>query len=200
MGSRRRKKHFSLNRWWLRYEYKHTTAAILALILFVVLLDTAVLNGPFSYLESQEYLGGFIVGILSASFFTAAPAAVLLVHLAQNNLDPLALAVLVGAGGAVGDLLLLLFFEERIYHELLPVFRRLRFKWAGKRQPRRRRRMSVPLLLTGSAVIMTPLPDEVGIGMLGISRFPQIFVFVICLSLDTLGAALTILTVRGFFG
>jgi hypothetical protein len=198
VGLSRRKKYFGLNRWWLRYEYKHTTIAILGITIFVILLDGAVLNGLFQFIERLDYLGGLIAGLLLASFFTAAPAIVLVVHLAQNNLDPLILAVLIGLGSALADLFLILFFEERIYHELVPVFRRLRFKWAGRKRPRRRRKMSAPLLLLGSFIIMTPLPDEVGIGLLGISRFPQIFIFIICLALNTLGAALTILTVRGF--
>lgn len=180
-----------LNRWWLRYEYKHTTFAVLGIVLFVSLLDSAFLAATFSFLEDFGYLGGLIAGVLSASFFTAVPAVVLVVDLATTTgLDPLLLALTVGAGSAIGDMLLLLFFEERIFYELRPLFKKLRLSFLV--QDKRRKRTSLPLLLSGAAIIVTPLPDEIGLGLLGISHFPKAFIFVICLALNTLGAALVI--------
>lgn len=189
----------ALNRTWLRYEYKHTTIAILGIVLFVFLFDSAFMASIFSFLKSQHYLGAFIAGIMAASFFTAAPALVLVLELAMLQLDPLWLAVLVGLGSAVGDLLLMLFFEERIFYELRPLFKRLKLKFLVRR-PRRNSRGSSLLLLAGAFIIVSPLPDEIGLGLLGISRFPQIFIFVVCLALNTLGAALLILAVRTIAG
>lgn len=194
MGKRKKPFFHRLNQVWLKYEYKHTTIAVAALLLFVLLFDTAFMSAIFSFLNNQQYLGGFIAGMLSASFITAAPAAVLIVELAQH-LDPLALAVLIGIGSAAGDMVLLLFFEERIFHELAPLGRRLGLKRFVKRAGKGKR-MSAPLLLTGAVVIMTPVPDEIGLGLLGISHFPKVFLFLICLALNTLGASLFVLSVR----
>jgi hypothetical protein len=181
-----------INRWWLNYEYKHTTAAVVALALFVFLLDSALLTSVFKFLEGFGYAGGLIAGILSASFFTAAPALVLIIDLA-HQLDPLPLAVIVGVGASLGDMVILLFFEERIFHELKPVYLRLRGKHRGRpRKPRR----SAPLLLLGTLFISSPLPDEIGLGLLGISHFPKIVILVICLGLNVLGAAIIILAAR----
>jgi hypothetical protein len=194
----KRKKQNKMNEWWLHYEYKHTTVAILAIAAFVGLLDSALLTGVFHFIESQQYVGGLIAGMFSASFFTAGPATVLIIDLARQ-LDPLPLAVIVGVGAAVGDLLLLLFFEERIFHELRPVFLRLHPKKfrTGRRQKQRR---STVMLLLGTFIITTPLPDEVGIGLLGISHFPKTVLFVICLAVNIAGAALLILGIRAFAG
>jgi hypothetical protein len=193
----KRKKRNRLNEWWLHYEYKHTTFAVVAIVVFVLLLDSAFLTGVFEFIEGQHYLGGLIAGVLSASFFTAAPAVVMIVDLA-TKLDPLPLAVIVGVGAAVGDMLLLLFFEERIYHELKPLFIRLHPKrFRAGRQPRRR---STAMLLIGTFVITTPLPDEVGLSLLGISHFPKVVILVICLGLNVLGAALLILGARAIAG
>lgn len=195
MGRSKNKKFLHrLNQRWLRYEYKHTTIAISALILFVLLFNTAFLTSVFTFFEGLGYLGGLIAGALSASLITAAPALVLIVQLAQD-LDPLALALLVGIGSAIGDMILLLFFEERIFAELAPLGRKLGLNRFIKRRARKRR-MSTPLLLTGAFVIMTPLPDEVGLGLLGISHFPKPFLFLLCLALNTLGASLVITAAR----
>lgn len=183
-----------LNRLWLRYEYKHTTIAVAALLLFVLLFDSALMNTIFHSLNQFGYIGGLVAGVLAASLITAAPALVLIVELAQH-VDPLALALIVGLGNALGDMILLLFFDERIFHELAPLGRRLGIARRISRT-RKSKRMSTPLLLTGAFVIMTPLPDEIGLGLLGISHFPRIFIFIICIALNTLGAALVIFTAR----
>jgi hypothetical protein len=181
-----------LNKLWLAYEYKHTTAAVIAIALFVFLLDSALLASVFKYLESLGFLGGLLAGMLSASLFTAAPALVLIIDLAPQ-LDPLFLALIVGVGAALGDMIILLFFEERIFHELKPVYLRLRGRNRGRpRKPRR----SAALLLLGTFFITSPLPDEVGLGLLGISHFPKVVILVICLGLNVLGAALIILAAR----
>lgn len=195
MGHSRARKTFlhRLNQRWLRYEYKHTTLAMVALITFVLLFNTAFMASIFEFLDSLGYIGGLIAGALSASLITAAPALVLVVELAQH-LDPLALALLVGVGSAIGDMILLLFFEERIFTELAPLGRKLGLTRFVKRS--RKRRMSTPLLLAGAFVIMTPLPDEVGLGLLGISHFPKAFLFLLCLALNTLGASLVITAAR----
>lgn len=195
MGQSSKNKKFwhRLNQRWLRYEYKHTSIAVGALLLFVLLFDTAFLHSVFAFLNDLEYLGGLIAGVLSASLITAAPAVVLVVELA-HHLDPLALALLVGVGSAIGDMILLLFFEERIFAELAPLGRRLKLGRLLRRS--RKRRMSTPLLLAGAFVIMTPLPDEVGLGLLGVSHFPKIFLFLLCLALNTLGASLVIMAAR----
>lgn len=190
----RKKTLQKVNRLWLSYEYKHTTIAIIALLFFVLLFDSAFMTTAFQYLNQLGYFGGLVAGMLSASLITAAPALVLVVELAQH-LDPLTLALIVGLGSAIGDMILLLFFEERIFQELAPLGRKFGVARFVKRA-RKRRRMSTPLLLTGAFVIMTPLPDEVGLGLLGISRFPKVFIFIICLALNTLGNSLVIFTAR----
>lgn len=151
------------------------------------------MHSVFNYLNGLGYLGGLIAGALSASLITAAPALVLIIELAQH-LDPLALALCVGVGSALGDMILLVFFEERIFTELAPLGRKLGLRRFFKRS--RKRRMSTPLLLSGAFVIMTPLPDEVGLGLLGISHFPRAFLFLLCLALNTLGASLVITAAR----
>jgi hypothetical protein len=181
---------------WRRYQYKHTTGAIIAVVSFVTLLDSALLAAIFNSIEDLEYVGGFIAGLLSASFFTAIPALVLVIDLA-NQLDPLTLAMMVGLGNAVGDMILLLFFEEQVFGELKPIFKRLHLV---KRYKRLRRGRATLSLLGGIVFIVTPLPDEVGLGLLGISHFPKPVILVICWGLNTLGASAVIMAARNLGG
>jgi hypothetical protein len=191
MAGKKHKKrpHSALHRWWIAYEYKHTTGAIIGVILFVTLLDSALLTAVFNFFESTGYVGGFIAGVLSASFFTAVPALVVVVDLA-GQLDHLPLAMMVGLGNAVGDMILLLFFEERVFGELRPLFKKLHIAKRFKRMKRGRRTLA---LLGGVFFLISPLPDEIGLSLLGISHFPKPVLLAICWGLNTLGASAVIL-------
>lgn len=174
-----------VNTWWLNYEYKHTTLAVLGLALFVLLVDSALFITVFRTLDSAGYVSGFIAGLFSVSFFTAAPALLLVIELAQH-LDPLLLALLMALGSALGDWLILKFFEERIFTELRPLF----IKW---RLPRLKRRLDRPatrwiLVLGGALFISTPLPDEIGLALMGISRYNRVKILIICFALNFAGA------------
>lgn len=182
-----------INEWWLRYEYKHTTLFILWLMLFVVFFDSAIISGLLRSVEGLGYVGAGIAGVLSVSFFTAAPAAIALIGLA-DRLDPIALAIVAGAGAMVGDWLLLQFFEERIFHELKPIFIKLHIHHLLMVLQHKATRWI--LLVLGAFVIMTPLPDEIGIGLLGISHVKPTYLLMVTFVLNTLGLLALVAIVR----
>lgn len=179
--------------WWLRYEYKHTTLAVLIIALFIVLLDSALLAATFGVLEGLGYVGGFIAGVLSVSFFTAAPALVLLVALAPE-LNPLTLAIAAAAGSAAGDWLILFFFQEKIFHELKPLIEKTGLTRAFKALDRPA--TSWILVTAGAIIISTPLPDEIGLSMMGISRLKRLYLLILCFILNGLGLWALIMATR----
>lgn len=180
-----------LNTWWLAYEYKHTTLAVLAILLFVLLANSAALVALFGFLGNLGYMSGFIAGVFSVSFFTAVPALVLLIELAQT-LNPFLLALAVGLGSVFGDWIILKFYEEKIFTELKPLLKKARLH--RLQVILRRRSTSWILLLIGTFIISSPLPDEVGLMLLGISHFKQWAILIICFMLNFIGALLVIFT------
>lgn len=184
-----------VNQLILRYEYKHTTAAVLVLVLFIAFFDSAIVVAALGLLENMGYAGGFIAGVLSASFITTAPAIVVLLALA-NDLDPFALAVVAGAGSMVGDWLILLFIRDRLSHELEPLFRKLHLHEIVERL-RYRYTMWI-LWLVGIVSLATPLPDEVGISILGISHFKSVYLLAISFLLNTIGVFALVMAARAF--
>lgn len=184
-----------INAWWLEYEYKHTTLALLALVLFVLLIDSALVVSVIHTIDEFGYVSGLLAGALSVSFFTAAPALVLLVDLAQFS-DPLLLAVLVALGSVVGDWLIIKFFEERIFTELGPAIEKLKLR-------RIKRALERPygkwvLVLIGAVFVSSPLPDEVGLALMGVSKANRLFVLSICFLLNFIGAFIVILAAKAW--
>lgn len=183
----------TLNQRWLRYEYKHTTVAVLLAVIFIILLDSTLVSALLGFVEGLGYFGAFIAGVLSVSLFTTAPAIVLLIDLA-NELDPIALAIVGGAGAMIGDWLLLLFFEDRIFRELKPLFRKLHIHEMIARL--RYKYTSWILIVAGGISLATPIPDEIGVALLGISHFKQVYLLGICFVLNTIGILAIVMTAR----
>ncbi len=118
--------------------------------------------------KEMEVLGSLIAGSFFTSVFTTAPAIVALGQIAHEN--SILLTALFGAFGAViGDLVIFRFVRDRLSEHLVdlyshknkglkmrPLFRRRIFRWLT--------------FLVGGLIIASPLPDELGIAVLGFSK------------------------------
>lgn len=172
---------------WQKLEYKHTLTLLMTLIVFVLALDTAIFTTVLGAITETGYIGGFIAGIMFVSLFTFAPASTALIILATTGgLNPLLLALVAAAGAVVGDYLILRFAEEKVAYELKPIAFKLGIPQSidylqGKQ------RTSWLVRAVGAFVIASPLPDEIGIGLLGISKIGNTGFFSICYALNFTG-------------
>lgn len=118
-------------------------------------------------LFGNVYVASFIAGIFFTSVFTVAPAAVALGHIAAVNSSP-AMALWGALGAVCGDLVLFFFIRDHFADDLMASLKpsvarhilssfHLGFmKWVGP--------------LVGALIIASPLPDEFGLTLLGISK------------------------------
>lgn len=175
---------------WKHWHFKNTGLLILSLILLIIFADTSFVKNFISWIGNLGYLGAFLAGMFFVSTFTVAPSMVLLFYLAET-LNPFGIALAAGLGGMSGDYLIFRFLKDRVFDELKPVFinhggKPLRklfqtpyFGWA------------VPLL--GAAIIASPIPDEVGIGLLGLSKIKTWQFVGLTFLLDAIGIFLIIM-------
>jgi uncharacterized membrane protein YdjX (TVP38/TMEM64 family) len=130
LKSKRRSYHFKhsyLTRWWRRYEYKHTTVALVAIVGFVFALDTALVQSSLDYIKELGVMGIVLAGALFTSFFTAAPATIMLIEMGAVH-NPLTIAFYGAIGSVIGDWIILKVFEERVGYELLPLVKKFHLK------------------------------------------------------------------------
>lgn len=160
-----------MNRFWRRkWAYRNTTLLAVSVVVFLFLADTPIVHAFIQHIGTYGYVGSFITGIFFVSTFTVAPASLVLFHLAQD-FNPILIAVTAGAGAVLGDLLIFRFFKNQVFTELAPLVSKLRqqhlfelfrtpyFVWLA------------PVI--GAIIIASPFPDEVGIGMMGLSKVKQ---------------------------
>lgn len=190
-------KHSRVARWWRRYEYKHTTVAMLIIVGFVLALDSAVIQGLLLIVREAGLFGIFVTGILFVSFFTAGPATLLLISSAPDY-NPVLLSMVAAVGTLVGDWLILKFFEEKVSYELVPLAKKYGVMPMVKQM--RRRRFRPIALLVGMVLIASPLPDEAGLGLLGITKTPMRILLPLVFALNAAGILLLVLAARSVWG
>ncbi len=169
---------------------------VLSVLVAFILVQTDALIKILSRTQELEIIGSFVAGMFFTSIFTTAPAIATLGELAQSG--SIWLTALVGALGAVvGDLIIFEFIRDRFGDHLAVLFSHTTY----------RKRLHTLLrlkyfrwftFLLGGLVIASPLPDEIGIGILGFSKtkvgwfIPLSFVF------NFLGIVIIGFVARGF--
>lgn len=185
----RKKKNPVLVRHWKRWPYKNTTLLVLGLMVFVLMARSPAADSAIKQIGDLGYLGAFVAGIFFVSTFTVVPAGYVLFTLAEN-LHPLEVALLAGLGAMIGDYIIFRLVRDQIFDELKPILTRLQ-------HPAFRTLFKTPyfnwlLPVIGAAVIVSPLPDEVGVSLLGLSKIRKWQFFMITFSLNAIGIFLIV--------
>ncbi len=141
---------------------------VLSIVIAIILAKTEVLIGILTVAMPFEILGSFIAGVFFTSIFTVAPAAVALGQIAQHN-SVWVVAFFGGLGAVVGDLIIFRFVRDRFSEHLMQV---LQEKGISKRIKAvfKIKLFRWMTFLLGGLIIASPLPDELGISLLGFSK------------------------------
>lgn len=158
---------------------------IVASIIFaIVLVKTHAVPALFSYLGEGMVLASFFAGLFFTSIFTTAPAIAVLGELALR--ENLLMVSFLGALGAVaGDYVLYLFVRDHVAQDAAFLLSGPRFRRMWRVLKRSHFRRVLPIL--GGLIIASPLPDELGLALLGVSNIKTRSFFVISFSMNFLG-------------
>jgi hypothetical protein len=182
-----------LEKKWRNWKYQNTVLLVLSLFLFIIFADTPFVKNIIAMIGDFGYLGAFIAGLLFVSVFTIAPASVVLFYIAES-LNPLGVAIAAGAGGVLGDYLIFKYLKDRVFDELKPIYAQYGGKTLKKIFKTPYFAWIVPII--GAAIIASPLPDEVGLGLLGLSKIKVRDFVLLTFLLNTVGIFLVIIIAR----
>lgn len=116
----------------------------------------------FHTLATSGPLGFLFIGLLYAPSLTA-PLATVLIRDAGTTASPWVIGLLGGIGAGVFDLAIFLFSRRSAQHSF---FQNIRERLLGRPV------ISWTLATVGAVIIASPLPDELGSGLLGLSHIP----------------------------
>lgn len=121
-------------------------------------------------LGAWEYLGAFVAGTLFVSSFTVATSTVVIAVL-SDNIHPLILGVVGGFGAMIGDLLIFKYIKDHLTDELKMLFGKEGTSYI--RSVTRSKYIGWTLPIIGVLVIASPLPDELGVSLLGLTNMSR---------------------------
>ena len=154
------------------------------IVIAVVLSKVGIMEYVVNSFSDYYIITSFIAGIFFTSIFTLAPSSVTLVHLSQTA--PMSSIVFWGGLGAMfGDLILFLFVKDRFAEDLKKVMKPYHMKYFLKSLHFGFMRWLSPII--GALLIASPLPDEFGITLLGMSKVKVTVLMPIAFLMNMLG-------------
>lgn len=161
---------------------------LLSLIAAIFILINPTLHGLILSLGSLDYLGGFVAGFFFVISLTVIPAVAVLFVLA-DILNPFLLVIIAGLGAMLGDYFLYRFFRtETDGIAQIDTFKNSPF-WKKLRKLKRIRWLAI---VVGMTIIASPLPDELGILLLGATKLETKKFLLLSFLLNTAGIFLVV--------
>lgn len=147
----------------------------LAKDLFFILVGIAiaiVLSRSGFINSAVEFLGGhniasFVAGIFFTSAFTLAPATIAFAHISETS-PLLPTALWGGLGAMIGDLILFLFIRDKFAKDLRAALKPGFLKQIAGSFHFGFLKWLAPII--GAFIIASPLPDEFGLALMGMSK------------------------------
>jgi len=150
--------------------YKLLSIFLISVMVAIFVAENDAINSFLHHLGSFGYVGALLAGFLFVSTFTTVTSIVLLGILAQD-LNPIALALIGGFGAMIGDLIVYRFLKHNVDQELMLVFGQEGEGHVKKLLKSKYIAWTLPIL--GMLIIASPLPDELGLGVMGLTKISE---------------------------
>ena len=150
--------------------YKLLSIFLVSVMVAIFVAENDAITSFLHHLGSFGYVGALFAGFLFVSTFTTVTSIVLLGILAQD-INPIALALIGGIGAMIGDVVVYRFLKHNVDKELMLVFGEEGEVHAKKILKSKYIAWTLPII--GALIIASPLPDELGLGLLGFSKMSE---------------------------
>lgn len=167
---------------------------ILSIVIAVILAKTGALAGILTSTQEWTVLGSLVAGIFFVSIFTAAPAGVVLFEIAAAN-SIWEVALFGGIGALIGDLIIFRFIKDSLSEDIHWLIRKTKQERLTSIFHLNLFRWIVPFI--GALIVASPLPDEIGLAMMGLSKMKTSVFMPISFTLNFLGILVIGLFAKG---
>jgi len=174
----------------LHWRYKNLTLALISVLLAVAVSKIDAVHQFLAGLGNFGYASAFIAGGLFVSTFTVAAGAIILFFLAET-FTPWEIGLIAGMGAVAGDLTIFKFVKNGLAGEIKDIYNHI----DGRHHLRKlfhSKYFSWTLPVAGALIIASPLPDELGVTLMGISRLNTIQFLITSFFLNSAGIFLIV--------
>lgn len=171
------------------YRFKNLTFLFVSLIPAFYLFQNESFHSYLLHLGNLGYLGAFVAGMMFTSTFTVATAILILLVLAEG-LSLIEIGIIAGAGAVIGDLVIFKLVKNNLAEEIKVIYN----NFGGSHVSRvlRTKYFSWSLPVIGAILIASPLPDEIGISLMGIAQLRTFQFLILSFFLNSIGIFLII--------
>lgn len=155
---------------WKRWKYPYLTSVAVSVLAAIIIAQNQTFKDWLLHLGSLEYIGALIAGALFVSSFSVAISTVVIAIMTEN-IHPMALALIGGVGAVMGDYLVFRLVKTYLKKELEMLFGKE--ETAYVKSVLRSKYIAWMLPVIGVFIIASPLPDELGVSLLGISKMSE---------------------------
>lgn len=170
-------------------KYKNLAFFVLSLLVAYFLSSYEPFHIFLLGLGKFGYLSAFIAGMLYVSMFTVATGAVMLLVLAEQY-SLVELAVIAACGSVITDFLIFKYVKNSVTEEVVGLHKVLGGSHFSHVLHSKYFSWTLPVI--GALIIASPLPDEVGISLMGLTKLDTKKFLVIAFIMDALGVALIV--------
>jgi hypothetical protein len=156
----------------------------LAIIFTLILVSTDLEKKILSNFQGFEFVSYFLSGVFAVNFITALPALTFQSKIVTTE-NILAMTSFIVVGNVTGDYLIFHFFRFRVLEHITRLLKKSTKAMSILKS--RNNILKVIMIVAGASVLISPLPDEVGIILMGISRIKPIYFILISLVLNLIG-------------
>ena len=142
------------------------------------------------FLNSLGYFGTFLLGILFAYGFTAAPATAIFLILAKTQ-NIFVASILGGLGCMCGDFIIFKLIRSSFQDEINKIEHEKVMRKISRSIPKKIKHYLIPLF--ADLIIASPLPDEIGVSMLAVSGIRTKLFALLSFTLNTIGIFVVVL-------
>ncbi|PIR80113.1 MAG: hypothetical protein COU25_01805 [Candidatus Levybacteria bacterium CG10_big_fil_rev_8_21_14_0_10_35_13] len=171
------------------WKYKNIAFAFIGILLALLLSRFEPFHEFLLQLHEFGYIGAFIAGILFVSIFTVSTGVVILLVLAEK-LSPLEIGIVAGLGAVLGDFMIFKFVKDDLVSEIEPIYKHFGGNHLNKILHTKYFSWTLPVI--GAIIIASPLPDELGVSLMGISNMKNYQFFILSFILNATGIFLII--------
>ncbi len=175
---------------WKRYRYKNLTFFFFSLVLAFFVYQNETIHSFLLHLGNTGYIGAFFAGILFVSTFTVATGAIILFVLAET-LSPIEIGIIAGLGAVVGDFVIFRFVKDDLAREITSIYSKFDRNHHLKKVLHTKY-FSWTLPVLGAVIVASPLPDEIGVSLMGISKMTTPKFLLISFVLNAVGIFLVV--------
>ncbi len=171
------------------WKYKNITYLLISIVIAFFLFRYEPFHQFLLMFGQLGYIGAFIAGMLFVSTFTVATGGLILFILTES-LSPIEIGIVAGLGAVVSDTIIFNLVKDNLVNELKPLYKKLGGNHITRTLHTPYFSWSLPVI--GAIIIASPLPDEIGVSLMGISKMKTYQFMILSFILNTLGIFLIV--------